>query len=145
MGADMKFNDKHIYAIFTAHHLLKNYLIKTFKEEGIKITPAHSTILFLLEQSNPRTMTDLSQALNLDNSTVTGLIDRLERSGFVYRSDHPDDRRKWGVFITREGRDEIKRARLIINRINGKIEAGFSKDEMASLHRVLACFNEKFG
>jgi DNA-binding MarR family transcriptional regulator len=140
----MKYDDRHIYAIFTAHHLLKNYLIKMFKDEGVRITPAHSTILFLLEQAGPRTMTDLSDALNLDNSTVTGLVDRLERSGFAHRSEYPDDRRKWGVSITREGREEIKKAGAVIKRINGRIESGFSKNEMASLHRVLAAFNEKF-
>jgi DNA-binding MarR family transcriptional regulator len=140
----MKYDDKHIFTIFTAHHLLKNYLIKMLKDEGIRITPAHSTILFLLEKECPLTMTDLSNMLNLDNSTVTGLVDRLERSGFVYRSDYPDDRRKWGVSITKEGNDEIKKARLIIKRINSEIESGFSKDDMAALHRVLAGFNEKF-
>jgi DNA-binding MarR family transcriptional regulator len=140
----MKYDDRHIYAIFTAQHVLKNYLIKMFRDEGVQITPAHSTILFILEQGGPRTMTDLSKALNLDNSTVTGLIDRLEKSGFVHRTEYPEDRRKWGVSITREGREEIKKAGAVIKRINGKIESGFSRNEMASLHRVLAAFNEKF-
>jgi DNA-binding MarR family transcriptional regulator len=141
----MKNDDRHIYAIFTAQHLLKNYLIKMFKDEGVQITPSHSTILFILEQGGLQTMTDLSQALNLDNSTVTGLIDRLERSGFVHRREYPDDRRKWGVSITSEGREEIKKAGAVIKRINGMIESGFNRGEMDSLHRVLAAFNEKFG
>ena len=140
----MEFKDKHIYLIFTAQHLLKNYLIKTLKENGIRITPAHSTILFLLEKNNPQTMTDLSQALHLDNSTITGLIDRLEKSSFVERIDHPNDRRKWSVSILKEGLDEIARARIVIGRINKEIESGFSKEELTVLQRILGCFTKKF-
>jgi DNA-binding MarR family transcriptional regulator len=141
---DMDFHDRHLYLIFTAQHLLKNYLIKTLKEEGIRITPAHTTILFLLEEDSPQTMTDLSQALHIDNSTVTGLIDRLEKSGFVRRTDHTSDRRKWSVSISSDGLGEIARARTVIRRINKEIESGFSKEDLAVLHRILGSYIEKF-
>ncbi len=140
----MEFQDKHIYLIFTAQHLLKNYLITALKENGIRITPAHSTILFLLEKNGPQTMTDLSQGLHLDNSTITGLIDRLEKTGFVQRADHPHDRRKWRVSISKEGLDEIAKARTVIGRINKEIESGFSKEDLAVLHRILGSFTQKF-
>jgi len=140
----MAYADKHIYVIFTAQHLLKNYLIKMFIDHGIKITPSHSTILFLLEIYNTQTMTDLGNILHLDNSTVTGLVDRLEKLGFVYRTDHPNDRRKWNVSISKEGLKEIAKAKVVINRINKKIETGLSKKEMEVFHKVLSSFNEKF-
>jgi DNA-binding MarR family transcriptional regulator len=140
----MTYSDKHIYAMFTAQHLLKNRLVKTFVDGGIKITPSHSTILFLLEKNDSQTMTDLSNVLHLDNSTVTGLVDRLEKMGFVLRTDHPLDRRKWRVSISKEGLGEIAKARVLINRINKEMESGFTSYEMDVFHKILSSFNAKF-
>lgn len=140
----MDFTDKHIYAIFTAQHLLKNHLVKMLREKGVKITPAHATILFLLETTSPQTMSELSQVLHLDNSTVTGLIDRLEKSGFVARTAHPGDRRIWEISITPKGIKEIAKAREVINKVNKEIERGLTKDEIAALHTALGSFKDKF-
>jgi DNA-binding MarR family transcriptional regulator len=52
--------------------------------------------LFLLRElflGEPRTIGDLSKALELSNSTVTGIVDRLERAGLVERHRDEKDRR----------------------------------------------------
>jgi DNA-binding MarR family transcriptional regulator len=136
--------EKNTYAIFTAQHLLKKRLIKNFIDQGIKITPSHSTILLQLEKNGPQTMTELSKILYVDNSTVTGLVDRLEKMKFVCRSDHPDDRRKWSISISGEGRRENERARAVISSINKEIESGFSENDMKVIHKVLSSFESKF-
>ncbi len=140
----MIYPDNNIYLVFTAQLLLKNYLIKTFIDQGIRITPSHSTILLFLEKNGPQTMTALSKILYVDNSTVTGLVDRLEKMNFVCRSDHPDDRRKWSVSISEEGRRENAKARTIINSINKEIESGFSENEIKAVNKVLSSFKNKF-
>lgn len=140
----MVYPDNNIYLIFTAQLLLKNRLIKIFIDQGIKITPSHSTILLFLEKNGPQTMTALSKILYVDNSTVTGLVDRLEKMNFVYRNDHPDDRRKWSVSISEEGRRENAKARAVINSIDKDIESGFSEKEMEAVRNVLSSFKNKF-
>jgi DNA-binding MarR family transcriptional regulator len=46
----------------------------------------------------------LSEVLVVDRSNITGLLDRMERSGWVKRTDHPSDRRVYVVTLTGEGR-----------------------------------------
>src|SRR6187402_1926885 len=46
----------------------------------------------------------LSEVLVVDRSNITGLLDRMEQSGWVQRSDHPSDRRVYVVTLTAEGR-----------------------------------------
>src|SRR6478609_10623277 len=46
----------------------------------------------------------LSDVLVVDRSNITGLLDRMERSGWVKRADHPSDRRVYVVTLTAEGR-----------------------------------------
>lgn len=47
---------------------------------------------------------EISDRLVVDRSNVTGLIDRMEKQGWVKRTDHPDDRRAYRVVLTPTGR-----------------------------------------
>ena len=46
----------------------------------------------------------LSEVLVVDRSNITGLLDRMEESGWVKRADHPTDRRVYLVTLTPTGR-----------------------------------------
>lgn len=47
---------------------------------------------------------ELGDRLVVDRSNVTGLLDRLEKNGWVRRDDHPEDRRVYRVSLTPAGR-----------------------------------------
>jgi DNA-binding MarR family transcriptional regulator len=47
---------------------------------------------------------ELGDVLVVDRSNVTGLIDRMEKAGWVRREDHPQDRRIHRVMLTVKGR-----------------------------------------
>lgn len=47
---------------------------------------------------------ELGDRLVVDRSNVTGLLDRLEKSGWVRRTDDPADRRVYRVVLTPAGR-----------------------------------------
>jgi DNA-binding MarR family transcriptional regulator len=53
---------------------------------------------------------ELSEALVVDRSNVTGLLDRMERAGWVRRADDPKDRRVYRVTLTASGRQLWKKA-----------------------------------
>jgi DNA-binding MarR family transcriptional regulator len=133
-----------IFLLLTAQQKLRNYLKDELANRGVKITIAQSGILALLKQNSGRTMTELSQILSIDNSTITGLIDRLEKAGFVKRNSHPQDRRASQIMITPEGIDEVTRSVAVIRRVNEEIKAGFTPHEVEAFKNVLGSFFEKF-
>lgn len=51
----------------------------------------------------PRTPAELADAAGVTRATMTGLIDTLERDGFVKREPDPDDRRMMSVLLTPKG------------------------------------------
>lgn len=51
----------------------------------------------------PRTPAELADAAGVTRATMTGLIDTLERDGFVKREPDPDDRRMMSVLLTPRG------------------------------------------
>jgi MarR family transcriptional regulator, organic hydroperoxide resistance regulator len=140
----MPSNDRLIFLISTAQHLLKNHMIARFKEKGLEITPTHSTILFLLEERGPMQMNDISAEIHVENSTVTGLVDRLESRGFVVRTTVKRDRRKWHIAITDRGSAEIQKAREILHAINAEIGEGLSAKELEAFKKALNSFFSKF-
>lgn len=54
-------------------------------------------------EGGPRTPAELAEAAGVTRATMTGLIDTLERDGFVKREPDPDDRRMMSVRLTPEG------------------------------------------
>jgi DNA-binding MarR family transcriptional regulator len=60
-------------------------------------------LLGILRDRRP-TMNELARFLDLDKSSVTGLVDRAERRGLVERRSVPGDRRAVSVALTPAGR-----------------------------------------
>jgi DNA-binding MarR family transcriptional regulator len=51
----------------------------------------------------PLTPAELADRTGVTRATITGLVDTLERAGYVTRTPHPDDRRMMSVGLTRAG------------------------------------------
>jgi DNA-binding MarR family transcriptional regulator len=130
-------DDRLIYLLFTAQHRLKMHIKDELLAAGVKTTMVQAGILFMLIEKNDQAMSELSRLLLLDNSTVTGLIDRLEKTGFVQRKANPKDRRVSLIHITPKGIKEAKEAGKVINGINENIKTGFSTSEVASFTKIL--------
>ncbi len=136
-GKTRRAEDRLIYLVSMAQNRLLWRLKVALAAEGVRVTPAQSAILFLLKQADGRTMTELGRALSLENATITGLVDRLERDGFVRRAKSPSDRRATKVSITAEGVAAAARARDVVKRVNESIKAGFSEAEVDAFRRIL--------
>ena len=140
----MQIDDRLIYLISMSQQKLWTYLKTALKSEGIRVTPAQAGILFLLKQENGQSMTELSKALAVKNATLTGLIDRLERSAFVTRRASKNDRRSIRIYLTPEGIEECEKAKPVIQRVNAEIKSGFSQEEIEVFKRVLNSTYQKF-
>src|SRR5512136_851005 len=141
---EMTPDDRLIYLVFTAQQKLRTYLTKMMVKENVKVTTAQAGILFLLKQKDGRTMSELSQILSIDNSTITGLVDRLEKSGLVRRNASIHDRRASHVFIRPQGIEEVDKAKRVIRMVNQEIKNGFSEEDLDSFNRILRSFFHKF-
>lgn len=129
--------DRLIYLVSMAQNRLQNLLRTALAADGVRVTPAQSGILFLLKQKDGLTMTELGKALAIDNATITGLVDRLERDGFVRRNKSASDRRALNVSITPQGIEEVNRAKIVVKRVNESIKTGFSTREVEAFKRIL--------
>jgi DNA-binding MarR family transcriptional regulator len=140
----MPVEDRFIFLISKVHQKLLTNLQKSFSESGIEVTPIQVMLLFFLQQNDGLSLTQISQGLMLENPTVTGLIDRLEKSGYVRRSDHPSDRRVYLVHLTEKGNKVAKKAFPMVKKLNEQIKEGYSKSEIEDFKKVLVGTFNKF-
>jgi len=136
--------DRLIFLISKVCQKLIVNLQKAFSESGIAVTPIQVMLLFFLQKNDGSSLTQISQGLMLENPTVTGLIDRLEKLDYVKRSDHPDDRRVYLVRITEKGKKVANKALPIIKKLNEEIKKGYSKGEIENFKKVLIGAFNKF-
>ena len=74
------------------------------------VTSAQYDVLVILKYSYKRvTQGDLGGRRVVSRSNITGIIDRLEKLGFVKREGSADDHRVKYIAITRRGIDLIKK------------------------------------
>ena len=102
--------------------------------------------LAVLEQiaSNGATPGEIARSLSVTPAVITGLIDRLERRGFVRRLDSQFDRRRVHLELTISGDDaRVQANRAIVERMEQQFadlhenELGAIDDAVALLSRVL--------
>ena len=62
--------------------------------DRLGLNPTDHKCLDLLHRRENATAGDLAEWTGLTTGAITGVIDRLEKTGFVRREPHPDDRRK---------------------------------------------------
>jgi MarR family transcriptional regulator, lower aerobic nicotinate degradation pathway regulator len=73
------------------------------------LSPIQIRLLGILRDREPG-MQQLARYLNLDKSSITGLVDRAERRGLVERTAAPNDRRGFHVRLTSAGQQLVRDA-----------------------------------
>ena len=93
----------------------RSFLLDLSKElNNGSISYAQFFLLGYLANEDYLTMTDISKKMGHSTAAATGLVDRLEKLGYVQRLHAADDRRKVMVQITRKGIDLVNRLRNAI-------------------------------
>jgi hypothetical protein len=75
---------------FAARHLVHSLLAA----EALGLAPTDLVGMCLLQLHGPATPGWLAEMTGLSTGAVTGMVDRLERAGYVTRAQDPHDRRR---------------------------------------------------
>lgn len=67
------------------------------------LTGPQLTVIKILETFGDLSLSELSDRIRAQNSTVTGIIDRMEREGLVVRARSTEDRRVVYIRLTEKG------------------------------------------
>ena len=117
--------------------IFRNSLQRNFEEAGFNLTLEQWLILILLKLHDGRTQHELCLAAHKDKTTMTRLIDSLEKKGMIKRIRDKSDRRNNHIFITKSGLTCESVLTPVAILINDKSLKGFKKDEIRDLTNML--------
>jgi DNA-binding MarR family transcriptional regulator len=104
------------------------------------VSSAGGLVLGQLRDQGAMSPSELGDRLIVTRATVTGVVDSLERRGYVRRSPNPSDRRGIIVELTPEGLDVCGQVRTLIHRHERDWMAALTEDELATyialMHRI---------
>ena len=89
-------------ALVQTMHRLQDLHAETSRPLGL--TPQQAHLLCVLI-TGPLGMTELSRILSIERSSLTSMVDRLERRDLVTRVANPTDRRACRIELTPAGKD----------------------------------------
>lgn len=113
------------------------YTKEVLNQKKLGITPVQMLVLYTLYKGDGISLSELGRRSYLDNSTLTGLIDRLETMDLVYRADVPEDRRAYHIFLTEKAL-EMKTAVLeACSAVRTEMLKECDAEEIATFEKVL--------
>lgn len=114
----MSFESDNIFGILVANirNSIKNNLEKELSEYDI--SAAQSVLIRRLCEKDCLTQQELARDTYLKPSSLTLMVDKMEKKGFVERKAKKDDRRAFLVCLTKKGKELEK----IINIASSKVE-----------------------
>ncbi len=117
-------------------------LVKQFGLTGPQLI-----ILREISQSHEITASDISKAISLSQATVTGVLDRLEKRGYVVRTRSDRDRRRTLVEMTDAGNHILESAPPLMQESFteqfGELHVWEQQMILSSLHRLVTMMDAK--
>ncbi|MCG8581128.1 MAG: MarR family transcriptional regulator [Bacteroidales bacterium] len=108
--------------------------------DRLGITYPQYLVFMLLWEKDERSVNEITQKLILNTNTVTPLLKRMEKLGFITRTKSSDDSRKVIIKLSSKGQDLQEQAAIIPESLVKKI-AGESID-IESLKRLKNDLNQ---
>ena len=118
-----------------ASRQLSVYLETRTREAG-GVSPVEGHILSYLRGYAPAPVGELVRVFGIKQSTLTSMLDRLERAGLVRRETNRDDRRSFLVHITADGLALAERMNLGLEALENEIRSRVSARDVDGFHAV---------
>jgi MarR family transcriptional regulator, organic hydroperoxide resistance regulator len=117
---------------------------RTYKPwlDGVGLTYSQYLVLSVLWEGDDQTVGGIAARLDLEPSTITPLVKRLEAAGRLVRQRNPADERQVRVRLTDEGRALQAKTKVLTQTLDGK--SGMSIDELVDLNTKVKALRDAF-
>ena len=94
-------------------------------------------ILFQLHKSGRISQKELAQKLNVSAPSITSMIQKMEKSGYILRKVDEKDQRMMRLDLTEKGQACIEHVKAIAEKMDEIAFTGISPEEKMLLRRIL--------
>ena len=123
------------YALKRAQHALRLRIDEELKE--VELTTPQYAVLSVLEEAPGLSGAALARRSFVTPQTMNVIVTKLERSGLIERSPHPEHGRVLRAYLTGKGRDLVSGAHEKVEAVEDCMLAGLSQEDRARLAETL--------
>jgi Transcriptional regulators len=114
---------------------MEDKMNERFSESGS--TRVQWYLMYYLWRDGQMNQSDIGKKLDIKDSTVARLIDRMEKDGFVQRIKDTKDRRITYVTLTEKGRERVLEILPLGEEMSGAFAQNLSHEEIEALYKIL--------
>ncbi|HEX7714958.1 MAG TPA: MarR family winged helix-turn-helix transcriptional regulator [Bacillota bacterium] len=103
---------------------------------GFDLTVPKALLLLEISPGGGESPKSLGTKLDLESSSMTGLLNRLEKKGLIERRRDPRDRRGLLIFLTPNGIIARETIKSLVNEMDHKLQGALSPDEIKVFRKV---------
>lgn len=117
---------------------------RTYKPwlDQLGLTYPQYLVLCVLWEDDDQTISGIAARLDLEPSTITPLVKRLERAGHLVRQRNPEDERQVKVKLTQPGRALRQKTKTLADALYRK--SGMTTAEVATLNERVKALRDAF-
>jgi DNA-binding MarR family transcriptional regulator len=104
---------------------------------ALKLAPHEGHVLSYLRSYAPCPIAVLHRVFGLQRSTLTSMLDRLERRGLVRRELSPTDRRSFLIHLTDAGADLAEAVQKPVEELERRIFSELAPEDLRGFDRVI--------
>lgn len=106
-----------------------------------RVNQAEAHVLAYLSESDAATISDVHRAFAHKRSTLTSILDRLERRGFITRTSGTRDRRTFVVGLTPAGRRAARRVAAHLEAFERRALRHVTRAQLSAFQQVLSALD----
>lgn len=120
------------------HEKGNRFIIEELKNNGAEgLVPSHGDILVCLYKNSKMTMKDIANCIHRTKPTVTVLVDKLEKLGYLKREVSNEDSRCTNIVLTQKGEDFQTTFEKISKNLNEMLYKNLSPEESELIEKLL--------
>ena len=125
------------YYLESTTRQVKLAFTQAFNAANIDLTPEQWVLLDHLLTQNGLSQTELADKSYKNAPTVSRILDVLERKSFIERQRFENDRRRYKIYLTEQGRQVALAALPIAEELREKGWIGLEEEDYEYLIRIL--------
>ncbi|TAE28581.1 MAG: MarR family transcriptional regulator [Candidatus Kapaibacterium sp.] len=115
----------------------RQFAQKQITSSGFDITIDQWLILKTIQENDNLAQQTIAEKVFKDVASITRIIEILVKKGYISRSFHNDDRRRFALAITKEGEKIIDKVLPIIEQNRAQALTSLSEKDVKTLQKLL--------
>ncbi len=124
--------------------IIEYHLHERFKDNGVDLTKEQMVVLKKLHEQDGLSQNELAFLVLRNKSSLTRLLSKMEKKGYITRKQSKEDKRINHVYLTNSGKNVFNSSKPVIKQLIGTMEQNISNSEKQQIISILKTIQSNF-